>query len=75
MSAEWQPIETAPRDGTTILCYFPLDGLGAGWCRVVPVFFDDRYGRNWTFASRAASGFSRDYLPTHWQPLPEPPPS
>lgn len=70
----WQPIETAPKDGTTILCYFPLEGLGKSWCRVVPVFFDEHIGfKGWTFASRAASGFSRGFEPTHWQPLPEPP--
>lgn len=67
----WRDITTAPKDGTTILAYFPLDGLTGNWCRIVPVQFHGSNG--WIFASRAASGFSRDYQPTHWQPLPTPP--
>jgi hypothetical protein len=64
----WQDISTAPKDGTTILCYFPLDGLGPDWCRVVPVYWNEMDER-WDFASRAASGFSRGYEPSHWQSI------
>jgi len=71
----WMPIESAPKDGTTILCFFPLDGLADSWCRVVPVFYAENAGsKGWTFASRAASGFSRGYEPTHWRPSPPLPP-
>lgn len=70
--SEWKTIDSAPKDGTTILAFYPLDGLSNSWCRVVPVFWASR-PQQWIFASRAASGFSAAYLPTHWQPLPEPP--
>jgi hypothetical protein len=55
----WQPIETAPRDGTKFLCWVPrgpYEGIsinrwkeGYWWCT------------------------SRANPPTHWMPLPEPP--
>ena len=58
-------IEAAPRDGTTILAWFPLEDLSGDWCRAVPVYWSGSEGR-WNFASRAASGFSRCYMPTAW---------
>jgi hypothetical protein len=68
----WQPIETAPKDGTAVLLYSDGD------CSVAR--FD---GRNWQVqgdgqnAVRYMSDFGTEYLthdwPTHWQPLPEPP--
>lgn len=70
--SEWQHIETAPKDGRIILAYFPLEGLAASWCRVMPVFYSHTMQpRPWIFAGRAASSYSDG--PTHWMPLPEPP--
>lgn len=54
---EWQPIETAPRDGTWILVY--VNGT------VTNAFF---YLGHWDDGDY----FSR-MEPTHWMPLPEPP--
>ena len=68
----WQPIDTAPRDGRVVLAYFPLEGLGADWCRVMPVYFSKTMQPHpWIFAGRAASSYGEG--PTHWQPLPAPP--
>lgn len=57
---EWQPIETAPRDGTRVL----LAGEGlvreCRWC--YGDWQDPVYGE-WFFET----------TPTHWVPLPEPP--
>lgn len=70
--SEWQPMDTAPKDGRIILAYFPLEGLGDSWCRVMPVFYSrTMQPRPWIFAGRAASSYSDG--PTHWMPLPEPP--
>jgi hypothetical protein len=63
--SEWQPIETAPKDGTVFLGYWKKNGsLGV---RVV-------------YAVRTDTGFYwNDYstqemlLLTHWMPLPSPP--
>ncbi len=67
--AGWQPIETAPKDGRTILAYFPLEGLGKDWERVMPVKYrESMMPEPWIFAGRAASSYSTG--PTHWMPLP-----
>lgn len=71
---EWQPIETAPKDGSDVLLYFPLEGL-KGWSRVVICHWrtiGDERG-HWVWQDRAVRGYSDAYKPTHWMPLPEPP--
>jgi hypothetical protein len=57
---EWQPIETAPKDGTEILTYREA-GLMA-----VAVW--DPFWKGWICVDGAAL-----MAVTHWQPLPEPP--
>lgn len=59
MMSKWQPIETAPRDGTEILAY---DGTGVFIC-----YFDE-HADCWII------DFSCHMVcATHWMPLPEPP--
>jgi len=62
---EWQPIETAPRNGTPFLCGSFYHGRWV-W----------RLGK-WNEYHKAFNQFpSYHYGPfTHWQPLPEPPES
>lgn len=56
---EWQPIETAPKDGTPILV-----------CDKGPY----AYVAEWFQHSRTWIGADKMYWePTHWMPLPEPP--
>ena len=55
---EWQPIETAPRDGKIILIYGEDFGVTEGRC-------DQGY---WL-----VFWYHTDVNPTHWMPLPEPP--
>lgn len=68
---EWQPIETAPKDGTDFL---------AGWAAIEPDPFCDgkacieivRYNDRGV----VCGGLNRDCgmsFPTHWMPLPKPP--
>lgn len=56
---EWQPIETAPKDGTAILIYHQRADAQAVAAPVIGGWFVPRGGpvKN----------------PTHWMPLPEPP--
>ena len=63
---EWQPIETAPKDGTKFMAYHPLKIFGGGhsiqvmkWLKGQLVYTLDHD--------------SPTVLPTHWMPLPEPP--
>lgn len=59
--SEWQPIATAPRDGTSVL--IAVDGL---------VHLGRWFGgAKWQIADRAFDARS----PTHWLPLPAPPAS
>lgn len=73
---QWQPIETAPRDGTRILLYRPLAetthddiidikrGMPSDqtcWAKTIPQGMDST---NYT------DGYCK---PTHWMPLPEAP--
>ncbi len=69
--SEWQPIETAPKDGTLIIC------AGEGWVEVCSWRETKYHGAGWLdghderrtedYASRPMSGI------THWMPLPSPP--
>jgi hypothetical protein len=70
---EWQPIETAPRDGTSVLLFATqnphdmVDYKGAQvlsgyWCQLDEAWCST--GSTWT---------GPFYDPTHWMPLPEPP--
>ena len=87
-NTEWQPIDTAPRDGTPFLLYCP--GVN-DWNRIVgmpeiivglwhtkldtrgPGWFGDLGDVDQGYESTVAY-FVREYLsPTHWMPLPEPP--
>lgn len=59
--SEWLPIETAPKDGKTILAFLDSD--------ICIVYWDKRYG-SWREAG--THEFLEDYF-THWMPLPKPP--
>ncbi|MDB5656127.1 MAG: hypothetical protein JWQ94_3740 [Tardiphaga sp.] len=58
----WQPIETAPKDGSTVLVWRPSEGEHY-LAHVGVDFWSDK---SW-YRSR------RSQQPTHWQPLPAPP--
>lgn len=85
-ASPWQPIDTAPKDGTKILIW---DGKGqfAAWWD--PTFEDDaakneacdweksHYIGAWTDGCVLSFGYEETYSyePTHWMPLPPPPTS
>lgn len=62
---DWQPKETAPKDGTTIL--FTMAGGTDGPYYVL--FWNDSYFED----ASSGEGPSMDHL-THWAYLPAPPP-
>jgi hypothetical protein len=65
----WQPFETAPKDGTPILCFHPDDvfqpitGIDLIWWEISENF--------WTQDGDSPIPFVAK--PTHWRPLPTPP--
>ncbi len=69
----WQPIETAPKNGTEILLC-----SGGRWKSInighwVPVGYAGVKGKWHTGFTCADEGDFDIDSPTHWQPLPEPP--
>ena len=58
---EWQPIETAPKDGTEVLAC----RAGKKWRQVL----------GWQWGSGGYDGWynsgGRSYNPTHWMPIPD----
>ena len=68
----WQPIETAPKDGTRVLLWFEWHDL--------PVVGDFRHGRWWSVHSLGGNlahpngmDWEEVVRPTYWRPLPAPP--
>lgn len=60
--SEWQPIETAPKDGTMILAAFP-------WLPYPKPIFWAKYAKAWRCP--ATEHLPRDIEgPTYWQSLP-----
>lgn len=57
---EWQPIETAPKDGESILAWLPH--LALPGC----IYYS---GGHWRWVTNG--GWAG--VPTHWMPLPPPP--
>jgi len=69
----WQPIETAPRDGTRILIWFVHahakysdDPVAEGWEAAHEAYWIDHNGGGWTWHGLCG-------VATYWQLLPAPP--
>lgn len=69
----WQPIETAPKDGTRVLIWFvhenakfSKDPIGEGWAAAHEAQWIDHNGGGWTWHGLCG-------VATLWQPLPSPP--
>jgi len=63
---EWQPIETAPKDGTHVLLY-----VDKGAAVNITGGFWDNHPKCGCWI---AGGYTRkQFPPTHWMPLPEAP--
>ena len=72
--SEWQPIETAPKDGTKILVWTHHDVCEISeWFQATGYKYKE-VGRGLYAKSIvvANEGWSSN-TPTHWQPLPDPP--
>ncbi len=66
---QWQPIETAPRDGTQVLAWF--DHLKRP---VVAYHRNNRHGFGWAaYVERSANSLGIQAAPRCWMPLPPPP--
>jgi len=82
--SEWQPIETAPKDGTTVLLgYYNRSGK---WRTVRGCWYSDaQIAEDWEEPHDGEAGWYEtaenaddtpncwNCSPTHWMPLPTPP--
>jgi hypothetical protein len=71
----WQPIVTAPRDGSRILLWYPSTREDAGVAAegFFDVLFDGLFVAEW-MVSRGSNHIDRRVRrPTHWMPLPDGP--
>ena len=74
---DWQPISTAPRDGTWFLAW----RAGGGSQTVDSMYFVcwsavyARTHKGRVQAHKIGEGWNLDPAPTHWMPLPQPPTS
>lgn len=71
--SEWQPIATAPKDGTWLLLFEQHSFIGARighWANEIP---GDEYDPKPIPAHWEDDGEGFTIQPTHWMPLPSPP--
>jgi hypothetical protein len=66
----WMPIETAPKDGTAVLGYFPSRRGYVASQEFVPIHWSGWGGGVW---ENSTSGGRPVDKPTHWMPLPAAP--
>lgn len=69
MMSEWQPIETAPKDGTTVIAFRPTDPPHVEGMYWATYDGTDEGAWHWTYDGDAPSSNQ----PTHWMPLPKAP--
>jgi hypothetical protein len=68
----WREIESAPKDGSEIVLYFPLEGLSENHPHILICYWSD-HQQTWIWQGRAVRSYSLPYQPTFWRPLPSPP--
>jgi len=62
---DWQPIETAPRNGTEICAWVGENNYFGGWLQLAYVKINGSWSwRDWDWD---------EWNPTHWMKLPEAP--
>ena len=70
---EWQPIETAPKDGTRILIFKYRKGVKTVYPARWFEWFDSEYPWQVLCGEHGDNFLPDDDYITHWMPLPEPP--
>ena len=78
MMSEWRPIETAPKDGTSILLHFDSPHRPQNWekeCSAVNTAVGQWWEGDdaWICYMDMVRDPECHFEPTHWMPLPEPP--
>lgn len=73
---KWNPIETAPKDGTKILgyglCEYTWQSIEESEKIIFIAYYNSNWGKEWYFDIDNEDGTPIAHL-THWMPLPDPP--
>jgi len=69
---EWRPIETVPRDRTSVLLTCAIDECWGG-NTAVAAWWGDKASGAWVCYMNMVLDPELHFTPTHWMPLPEPP--
>ena len=64
---DWQPIKTAPKDGTKILALLPQEEAYHGY-RIGVAAYEEK---EWYMVHDYEYYYGRCKNPTHWKPMPE----
>jgi hypothetical protein len=67
----WLPIETAPKDGTSMLLWIEGRYHIGGWSRTGDISYPFAWVNE--YGDIIARPWQGDPEPTHWMPLPDPP--
>ena len=79
---QWQPIETAPKDGETIILVCSVNHQEAYDSTVATAIWGERYADgdlencmwiNWNEGKNSIDDYTECDNLTHWMPLPKPP--
>ena len=70
--SEWQPIATAPKDGTRALLIVDGEVNCGNWGLLYPAAARPAWNRYWRSSKDDPTSFVGS-SPTHWMPLPAPP--
>lgn len=76
LAIKWQPIATAPKDGTDVLLFYPTykRQVWLGHYRVSETFTNGKLDyRNEGWINSLLMGLGKEPEPTHWMPVPEGP--
>ena len=70
---EWEPIETAPRDGTAILLWGPPQGGDEATLAVAEYHVESDGFAGWETGHTDNKRIYLHHRVSHWMPLPAPP--
>ena len=68
LSRGWQPMETAPKDGTVVLCWDEFKECDFMWYGIIQQWNEPKDILGWMYVAT-----NTECHPTHWMPLPKPP--
>jgi hypothetical protein len=69
-SVKWQPIETAPKDGTVVLVWPPTWAEGVSCAKWEDEHYNTKPRPFWYRIDALSTADCRRKPPTHWAPLP-----